>query len=184
MPLYRPNSSVPDCHFFLFETSSNTSVGGSSSTWMPGKSARSLTSCGRVLYAHSTICSKLSGSVAKTMGQLYQQDKPRENGTGKESRRDQGIGLSIGGEKLRVPRWCCVRSSRPVARVRPLRDLLCRFPRGRSACDQRLGSGLTANRKNLLNASELYPAFDWASRSPRPALCYRPLLAFSAHLAM
>jgi hypothetical protein len=45
-----------------------------------------------------------------------------------------------------------------------------------------LGSGLTANRINLLNASELYPAFDWASRSPRPALCYRPLLAFSCSL--
>jgi hypothetical protein len=42
------------------------------------------------------------------------------------------------------------------------------------------GSGLTANRKNLLNASELYPAFNWVSRSPRPALCYRPLPAFPA----
>ena len=46
------------------------------------------------------------------------------------------------------------------------------------------GSGLTANRINLPNASELYPAFDWASRSPRPALCYRPLLAFPPHFAM
>src|SRR5580704_1759378 len=35
---------------------------------MPGKSGRSLTFCGRVLYAHSTICSKLSGFVAETMG--------------------------------------------------------------------------------------------------------------------
>ena len=43
---------------------------------------------------------------------------------------------------------------------------------------------LTANRINLLNASELYPAFDWVPRSPRPALCYRPLLAFSPHFAM
>ncbi len=48
-----------------------------------------------------------------------------------------------------------------------------------AACDLRLGSGLTANRKNLPDASELYPAFNWASRSSRPALCYRPLLAFS-----
>jgi hypothetical protein len=40
-------------------------------------------------------------------------------------------------------------------------------------------SGLTANRINLPNASELYLAFDWASRSPRPALGYRPLLALS-----
>jgi len=47
-----------------------------------------------------------------------------------------------------------------------------------AARDLRLGSGLTANRKNLPNASELYPAFDWVSRSSRPALCYRPLLAF------
>jgi hypothetical protein len=54
-------------------------------------------------------------------------------------------------------------------------DLLCCFPCGRAACDLRSGSGLTANRINLPNASELYPAFDWASRSPRPALCYRPL---------
>ena len=36
------------------------------------------------------------------------------------------------------------------------------------------GSGLTANRINLLNASGLYPAFDSGSCSPRPALCYRP----------
>ena len=50
--------------------------------------------------------------------------------------------------------------------------------------DLRSGSGLTANRINLLNASELYPAFDWVSRSPRPALCYRPSLAFSPHFAM
>jgi hypothetical protein len=53
-----------------------------------------------------------------------------------------------------------------------------------ATCDLCSGSGLTANRKNLLNASELYPAFDWASRSPRPALCYRPLLAFSRHFAV
>ncbi|MGC2552347.1 MAG: hypothetical protein WA437_18950, partial [Candidatus Sulfotelmatobacter sp.] len=43
--------------------------------------------------------------------------------------------------------------------------------------DLRSGSGLTANRKNLPNASELYPAFDVSSCSPQPALCYRPLLA-------
>jgi hypothetical protein len=42
-----------------------------------------------------------------------------------------------------------------------------------------LGSGLTANRINQSNASELYPAFNGSSRSPRPALCYRPLLSFS-----
>jgi hypothetical protein len=45
----------------------------------------------------------------------------------------------------------------------------------------RSGSGLTANRKNLPNASELYPAFDVSSCSPRPALCYRPLLALPSH---
>jgi hypothetical protein len=53
-----------------------------------------------------------------------------------------------------------------------------------AARDLRSGSGLTANRKNLLNASELYLAFDGASRSSRPALCYRPLLAFPHHFAM
>ena len=44
--------------------------------------------------------------------------------------------------------------------------------------DLRLGSGLTANRINLPYASELYPAFNFSSCSPRPARCYRPLLAF------
>jgi len=87
-------------------------------------------------------------------------------------------------EKLRVPRWCWVHSSRPVARVRPLLDLLCCCPCGCAACDLRSGSGLTANRKNLPNASELYLAFDWVSCSSRPALCYRPLLAFPTHFAM
>jgi hypothetical protein len=53
-----------------------------------------------------------------------------------------------------------------------------------AARDLRLGSGLTANRKNLPNASELYPAFDLASRSPRPALCYRPLPALLLNLAI
>ena len=50
------------------------------------------------------------------------------------------------------------------------------FPCGDAARDLRSGSGLTANRINLPNASELYPAFDFASRSPRPALSYRPSL--------
>ena len=50
---------------------------------------------------------------------------------------------------------------------------LCRaFTRDRCS-----GSGLTANRINQSNASGLYPASDLGSRSPRPALCYRPLLA-------
>ena len=44
--------------------------------------------------------------------------------------------------------------------------------------DLRLGSGLTANRINQSNASGLYLAFDLGSCSPRPALCYRPLLTF------
>ena len=34
------------------------------------------------------------------------------------------------GKKIRVPRWCWIRSSRPVARVRPLLDLLRSFPCG------------------------------------------------------
>ncbi len=59
------------------------------------------------------------------------------------------------------------------------------FPCGDAARDLRSGSGLTANRINLPNASELYPAFDLASRSPRPALSYRPLLTLlRRHFAM
>jgi len=58
-----------------------------------------------------------------------------------------------------------------------LLDLLSLLPLRGAARDLHSGSGLTANRTNLPNASELYPAFDWASRSPRPALGYRPLLA-------
>src|SRR5438477_13050295 len=50
--------------------------------------------------------------------------------------------------------------------------------------DLRLGSGLTANRINLPYASELYPAFNISSRSPQPALCYRPLLALLLPLAV
>ncbi|MFZ0143984.1 MAG: hypothetical protein WAL08_06480, partial [Candidatus Sulfotelmatobacter sp.] len=61
---------------------------------------------------------------------------------------------------------------------RPLLDLLSLLPLRAAARDLRLGSGLTANRTNLPNASELCLAFDWVSRSSRPALCYRPLLAF------
>jgi hypothetical protein len=70
---------------------------------------------------------------------------------------------------------------RPVARVRPLLDLLSLSPLRAFARDLRSGSGLTANRINLPYASELYPAFNFSSCSPRPALCYRPLLALPAH---
>ena len=88
-------------------------------------------------------------------------------------------------KKLRVPRWCKVHSSRPVARVRPSLDLLSSLPLRASTRDLHSGSGLTANRTNLLHASELYPAFDFSPRSPRPALSYRPLLALlRLHLAM
>jgi len=62
-----------------------------------------------------------------------------------------------------------------------LLDLLSQLPLRATARDLRSGSGLTANRKNLPNASELYPAFDVSSCSPRPALCYRPLLALPLH---
>src|ERR1039457_5978227 len=96
----------------------------------------------------------------------------------------EGACLKGACKKIRVPRWCWVHSSRPVARVRPLLDLLLQLPLRGAACDLRSGSGLTANRTNLPNASELYPAFDWVSRSARPALCYRPLLAFPPHFAM
>src|SRR5215471_2529785 len=67
VPLYNPNNSVPLLHFSLFAMSSSTSVGGSSTTWMPGKSGRSLIFRGRVPYAHSTISSKLSGFVMPAM---------------------------------------------------------------------------------------------------------------------
>jgi hypothetical protein len=65
-----------------------------------------------------------------------------------------------------------------------LLDLLSLLPLRVAARDLCSGSGLTANRTNLPNASELCLAFDWASRSSRPALCYRPLLAFPPHFAM
>jgi hypothetical protein len=42
-----------------------------------------------------------------------------------------------------------------------LLDLLHGFPCGAAARDLCLGSGLTANRINQPNASELYPAFDF-----------------------
>jgi hypothetical protein len=63
-----------------------------------------------------------------------------------------------------------------------LLDLLSLLPLRGAARDLHSGSGLTANRINLPNASELYLAFDWVSRSPRPALGYRPLLALPASL--
>ena len=50
--------------------------------------------------------------------------------------------------------------------------------------DLRLGSGLTANRINLPYASELYLAPTFLLRSPRPALCYRPLLTLLPNLAI
>ena len=67
VPLYNPNNSVRRRHFFLFDMSSNTSEGGSSTTWMPGKSGSSFIFCGRVLYAHSTIASKRSAFVVSFM---------------------------------------------------------------------------------------------------------------------
>jgi hypothetical protein len=64
-----------------------------------------------------------------------------------------------------------------------LLDLLSLLPLRAAARDRCLGSGLTANRTNLPNASELCLAFNWVSCSPRPALCYRPLLAFPLRFA-
>jgi hypothetical protein len=58
------------------------------------------------------------------------------------------------------------------------------LPLRAAARDLRLGSGLTANRINLPYASELYLAFNISSRSPRPALCYRPLLTLLPNLAI
>lgn len=48
----------------------------------------------------------------------------------------------------------------------------------------RSGSGLTANRINQFNASGLYPAFNDVSCSPRPALCYRALLALPSVISL
>ena len=59
-----------------------------------------------------------------------------------------------------------------------LADLLFRYPCGLRRSDLCSGSGLTANRTNQFNASGLYLAFDWVPCSPRPAPCYRALLAF------
>jgi hypothetical protein len=64
-----------------------------------------------------------------------------------------------------------------------LADLLSLLPLRGAARDLSSGSGLTANRINLPYASELYPASGISSRSPRPALCYRPLPALHLSLA-
>src|SRR5271168_2198288 len=58
------------------------------------------------------------------------------------------------------------------------------LPLRATARDLRLGSGLTANRINLPYASELYLAPTFLLRSPRPALCYRPLLTLLPNLAI
>jgi hypothetical protein len=50
-----------------------------------------------------------------------------------------------------------------------------------AACDLRSGSGLTANRKNLPYASELYPAFDFLLVLLDQRFAIRPLLALPAH---
>jgi len=89
-------------------------------------------------------------------------------------------GIESHPQKLRVPRWCWTHSSRPVARVRPLLTWPHYIPLREIVSDPCLGSGLTANRINLFNASGLYLAFDWCSCSPRPALSYRPLLTLSS----
>jgi hypothetical protein len=65
-----------------------------------------------------------------------------------------------------------------------LLDLLSLLPLRGTARDLRLGSGLTANRINLPYASELYLAPTFLLRSPRPALCYRPLLTLCSNLAI
>jgi hypothetical protein len=58
-----------------------------------------------------------------------------------------------------------------------LLDLLSLLPLRGAARDLRLGSGLTANRKNLPYASELYPAFNISSRfSSTSALLIDPCL--------
>jgi hypothetical protein len=82
-----------------------------------------------------------------------------------------------------------LRSPHPHARVRSIDSadaekfpgvgmVLHRFNLPREYQRIKLGSGLTANRTNQFNASGLYLAFNGRPCSPRPALCYRPLLAF------
>ena len=64
----------------------------------------------------------------------------------------------------RVPRWCRVHSSRPVARLMTLARPACASSlAGFRRAIVSLGSGLTANRINLPYASELYPAFNISS---------------------
>jgi hypothetical protein len=97
---------------------------------------------------------------------------PKKKGGGKEV----FWGAKIKSSEVMLGPFVSASSSRSTlagpATKRPLRG---------AACDLRLGSGLTANRKNLPNASELYPAFDVSSCSPQPALCNRPLLALPIH---
>ncbi len=97
-------------------------------------------------------------------------------------------GKAGAGESMKTPRQIIKSSevmSGPFVSASSSRSTLARpatqLPLRGAACDLRSGSGLTANRKNLPNASELYPASDVSSCSPRPALCNRPLLALPGH---
>ena len=98
------------------------------------------------------------------------------------SRRIFGAGHDLAGAKIKSSEVVLgpfvSASSSLMTLARPATEL----PLRGAARDLRWGSGLTANRKNLPNASELYLAFDISSCSPRPALCYRPLLALPGHL--
>ncbi len=93
----------------------------------------------------------------------------------RERRREAEAGRAS--QKLRVPKWCCARSSRLVARIRP--SLTCQW-RILAEAEWRSSLGLRAYRQpeNQLNASGPYSAFNESSCSPRPARRYRPLLAF------
>ena len=88
-------------------------------------------------------------------------------------------------EKIRVPRWCQVRSSRPVARfltlARPALGVsLAGLLRAISAWapgSPPTGETYPTPRNSILPSTRL-PC------SPRPALCYRPSLALLTNLAV
>src|SRR5258708_29672862 len=105
VPLYNPNNSVPRRHFFLFDMSSNTSAGGSSTTCMPGKSGRSLIFWGRVVYAHSTISSKLLGFVVSAMTPTLPPGQTARHGhpAGKRSPGDNCCKIAIASRKNYFP---------------------------------------------------------------------------------
>src|SRR5580700_8373983 len=76
-------------------------------------------------------CFETGLAVASTRYRVPSTEKkPRSIQRGSEEKSRGRWNSKTAPQKLRVPRWCCVHSSQPVARVRPLLDLLRSVPCG------------------------------------------------------